>query len=145
MTRRIATTVDISATADRVWEILTDFDAYPAWNPFITRIAGPLTVGARLDAFLKPPGSRGMGFKPTLLAAEAPRELRWLGYLFVPGLFDGEHSFRIEEIAAGRVRLHHEESFRGLLAPLLLRLLETGTRAGFEAMNQSLQLRAEAA
>jgi uncharacterized protein YndB with AHSA1/START domain len=26
------TTFDISASADRVWEILTNFDHYPEWN-----------------------------------------------------------------------------------------------------------------
>ncbi len=143
MATEIATTVDIAATADRVWEVLTDFPACPAWNPFITRITGAPTVGAKLHTFLKPPGGRGMAFKPTLLAADAPRELRWLGRLLVPGLFDGEHRFRIEEIGPGRVRLHQSESFRGVLVPLLLRFLEKGTRQGFEAMNAALKARAE--
>ena len=36
-----------------------------------------------------------MTFKPTVLVAEGPKELRWLGRLLLPGMFDGEHSFRI--------------------------------------------------
>jgi len=145
MSREIDTTVDVAAGPTRVWEILTDFDAYPEWNPFIRRIAGGLTPGATLDAFMKPAGSRGMGFKPTVIAAEPNRELRWLGHLWVPGLFDGEHVFRIEEIAPGRCRLHHSESFKGILAPLLIRFLESSSRKGFEAMNQGFKARAERA
>ena len=143
MTREITTAVDVAATPARVWEVLTDFPAYPEWNPFITRIAGDLTPGGTLDAFMRPEGSRGMGFKPTLVAADAPRELRWLGHLLVPGLFDGEHRFWIEEIGPGRSRLHHSERFTGVLAPLLLRFLEKGSRAGFESMNAALKERAE--
>jgi len=37
-----------------------------------------------------------MTFRPTILKAEPNRELRWLGHLLVPGLFDGEHIFTIE-------------------------------------------------
>ena len=143
MSHEIVTSVDVAAAPDRVWEVLTDFAAYADWNPFITRIAGPLTPGAKLDAFIKPAGSRGMGFKPTVVAVEPNHELRWLGHLFVPGLFDGEHVFRIEEIGSGRTRLHHSESFKGVLAPVLLRVLESGSRQGFEAMNQALKVRAE--
>lgn len=143
MSREIVTTVDIAAAPERVWRVLTDFAAYPEWNPFFPRMAGTLAPGAKLDAFMKPAGSRGMGFKPTVVAVEPNRELRWLGHLFVPGIFDGEHVFRLEETGPGRTRLHHSESFRGVLATLVLRLVESGTRQGFEAMNQALKARAE--
>jgi len=63
MSSQIATTVEIDATPERVWKVLTDFGAYPEWNPFITRIAGPLQAGGQLDVYLKPSGGRGMGFK----------------------------------------------------------------------------------
>ena len=38
--RTIETAIDISASAERVWDVLTRFDAYPGWNPFITSITG---------------------------------------------------------------------------------------------------------
>jgi len=133
----------IQASPQRVWEVLTDFAAYPEWNPFIPRITGPLETGSRLDVQLQPPGSRGMRMRPTVLAAAPTQELRWLGHLGVPGLFDGEHQFRIEPLGTNRVRFVQEERFTGLLAPLVLRFIERGTRQGFEAMNQALKARAE--
>jgi len=84
-----------------------------------------------------------MQLRPTLLAAAPSQELRWLGQLGVPGLFDGEHRFRIEPLGTNRVRFVQEERFTGLLAPLVLRFIESGTRRGFEAMNQALKVRAE--
>lgn len=133
----------IEATASRVWEVLTDFPAYRAWNPFIRRIDGQPVVGARLKTRMQLPGSREMTFRPTVLAAEPDRELRWIGYLGAPGIFDGEHSFRIEPVAPGRVRFIQEERFSGFLAPLLLRFIERPTRQGFADMNHALKARAE--
>ena len=45
-----------------------------------------------------------MRFKPRVLKAEPNRELRWLGHLGIPGLFDGEHIFTIEPLDQERVR-----------------------------------------
>jgi hypothetical protein len=133
----------IHASPQRVWEVLTDFAAYPEWNPFIPRISGSLETGSRLDVQLQPPGGRCVPIRPTVQAAEPPRELRWLGHLGISGLFDGEHRFRIEAVGTDRVRFIQEERFTGLLAPLVLRFVERGTRQGFEAMNQALKVRAK--
>ncbi len=143
MSSQLHTEIAIESAPQRVWEILTDFAAYPAWNPFITHISGSASVGSRLDVQLQPPGGRGMRMRPTVLAAAPSRELRWLGRIGVPGLFDGEHRFRIEPLGTDRVRFVQEERFTGLLVPLVLRFVERATRQGFEAMNQALKARAE--
>jgi hypothetical protein len=143
MSSQLHTEITIEATPERVWDILTDFPAYPAWNAFIPQISGPGTVGSRLDVQLQPPGGRGMRMRPTVLAAAPSQELRWVGHTGVPGLFDGEHRFRIEPLAEDRVRFVQEERFTGLLAPLILRFIERGTRQGFEDMNLALKARAE--
>lgn len=143
MASRLHSETAIQASPERVWNVLTDFAAYPEWNPFIPRITGSLETGSRLDVQLQPPGSRGVRMRPTVQAAEPPRELRWLGHLGIPGLFDGEHRFRIEAVGTDWVRVVQEERFTGLLAPLVLRFVERGTRQGFEAMNQALKARAE--
>ena len=84
-----------------------------------------------------------MRMRPTVLEAAPSEELRWVGHLGIPGLFDGEHRFRIEPLGTNRVRFVQEEQFRGLLVPLVFRFIEGGTRQGFEAMNQALKARAE--
>lgn len=145
MPTELHTEIEIHAPAERVWEVLADFPAYRDWNPFIPRIAGPLTPGERLEVRLQPPGGAGMTIRPTVLEATSGRALRWLGRLGLPGLFDGEHRFLIEPAGEGEVRLVQSEQFSGILAPLLLRLVGEKTRQGFEAMNQALKVRAEAA
>jgi len=40
MTWHIATEILIQAPPTRVWQVLTDFGAYPQWNPFIVSLQG---------------------------------------------------------------------------------------------------------
>jgi hypothetical protein len=135
--------IEINASAGRVWGVLTDFPRLPAWNPFMQRASGPLQEGEQLEVRLQPPDGSGMTIKPTLLKVEPDRELRWLGHLFVPGLFDGEHIFIIEPLGEDRVRFIQREEFRGILASLLLGMIGENTRRGFETMNQALKAEVE--
>jgi hypothetical protein len=141
--KELHTEIEIDAPAERVWAILMDFASYPDWNPFIRRIEGLPRTGERLVTRMEPSGARGMTFRPTVLVANPNRELRWLGRLVFPGLFDGEHAFIIEPLGPDRARFVQRETFRGLLVPLLAGSLDRGTRRGFEEMNAALKLRAE--
>lgn len=143
----ITTEILIDAPPAQVWAILTDLAAYGEWNPFIPRIEGPLAAGERLRVHIRPPSGSGMTFRPRLLAVTPEKELRWLGHLLLPSLFDGEHRFRLEGLDSGtRTCLHHSESFSGLLLPVIFGArAQAATRAGFEAMNAALKRRAETA
>jgi len=142
--KELRTEIEINASAERVWEVLIDFPAMGEWNPFIASLEGTAKVGERLTVRLTPPGGGGMTFKPTVLRADAGKELRWLGRLLIRGLFDGEHYFLIEPLDGGRIRFVHGELLTGLLVPItgLLGVLKS-TQAGFEEMNRALKERAE--
>ena len=141
--KELHTEIEIDASAERVWDILTDFASYPQWNPFIRRISGELQVGERLEVRLEPPDSRGITLRPTVLRAEPNRLLRWVGHLMVPGIFDGEHSLVIEPLEGNRVRFVQHEAFKGVLVRPLARSLDKSTLRGFEEMNGALKERAE--
>ena len=135
--------IQINAPPECVWRLLTDFASYPQWNPFIRRASGKPEKGEHLEVYLQPEGAKGMTFRPLVLTAEPGRELRWLGHLLIPGLFDGEHIFIIEPLVAGGVRFIQREIITGLLVPLFAHRLDTETRRGFEDMNHALKLLAE--
>jgi hypothetical protein len=143
MKREIQHQIDIDAAPAAVWAVLTDTSAYGDWNPFVRRLDGELQTGAKLAVEIAPPGGRAMTFKPTVLAADEERELRWLGRLLAPGVFDGEHRFELEALPGGGTRLTQAERFTGLLVRPFGGSLEK-TRLGFEQMNRALKLRAEA-
>lgn len=115
--KKLHSEIEIDAPAERVWRLLTDFASYPEWNPFIRSISGQPTPGERLEVRIEPPGGRGMTFRPTVLTAEDNednRELRWLGHLLVPGLFDGEHSYNHPTAGREPCALRPERSLQGL-------------------------------
>src|SRR5262249_39753795 len=73
----IDTTVDIDASRDAVWDVVTDFASYSEWNPSM-RIEGTPEVGTKLVVHLLADGGHGMSFKAKVLAATPGEELRWL-------------------------------------------------------------------
>ena len=141
--KELRTEIEINGSIDKVWQVLTNFSLYPEWNPFIKKIEGNLKVGAQLIVFMEPPGKKGMTFKPILKILEPKNEFRWLGSLAIPGIFDGEHIFQLEQINNNKIRFIHRENFGGILVPLLWKSLNSSTRRGFEEMNKSLKERVE--
>ncbi len=136
--KEIKTAIQITATPEQVWKVLSNFEKYPDWNPFITSIKGTPLVGKKIKVT-----AGGMKFKPEVLAFDEEKELRWKGKLLVKGLFDGEHIFQIIDNQDGTVTFKHEEKFSGILVGLFAKKLDTETKAGFEQMNKMIKERSE--
>jgi hypothetical protein len=132
----------VQAIPAQVWEILTDFDRYAEWNPFVVQATGIPEQGQRLSVTMSPPGGRSITLKPRVTEATAASVLEWWGHLGVRGILDGRHRFELHEVEQG-TRLLQMETFTGVLVPLLARTLNTGTLAGFNLMNAALKARAE--
>ena len=141
--RELRREIDIDAPPSVVWAVLTNTGSYPDWNPFICRVSGDLREGAKLEVRIEPPGGRAMTFKPTVLNVEDEREVRWLGRFLLPGLFDGEHIFRLEALGHGGTRFTQAERFSGILVRAFKTTLDK-TELGFEHMNAALKAQAEA-
>jgi len=137
---KIETEIVIETEVVKVWRQLTDFPSYPQWNPFITKIEGPLAEGARIcfTAVLK--GGRPATFYPVLTIVKPGQELRWVGKLGFSWIFQGEHIFKLEEVGPGKTRLIHMEKFSGALnATGLVDGMLRKSRDGFVEMNEALK------
>ena len=55
-TRQIKTEININASTEKVWSIITDNEKYSEWNPFIIRLSGNLKPGNSVDVTIKPEG-----------------------------------------------------------------------------------------
>ena len=140
--KEIYTEIEINAPDDIIWNIITDFDGYSRWNPFIKEISGIPEEESQIEVFIKPPNSNGMKFRPRIIKYEPKKELGWLGRLWILKLFDGEHSLIIKKIDDNKTLFIQKERFHGLLVPLLSNLLKN-TKSGFELMNNALKQEAE--
>ena len=144
MANSIERSIDITATPEQVWAVLTDFAAFDQWNPFIRAAAGQPVVGTRLQVTMQPAGHSPTRLQPILLEVIPNRKLRWKGSVIIPGIFDGEHTFEIATIDAQHIRFTQSEAFTGMLVPLFAGMLKD-TERSFDAMNAALKVRVEAA
>ena len=141
--KEIVTEINIAAAPSRVWKVLTNFEKYSIWNPFMTKVSGRAVEGEKLEVTLPNPQGGTMVISPTILRVEDEKELRWLGRT-EGDTFNGEHSFILEPTGQGNVRLIHSEKFTGSKVAMLEGWLDTSVRNHFEEMNRALKDRAEA-
>jgi hypothetical protein len=139
--QNIETTILIKAPAQKVWQVLLDFQNYENWNPFIIKMQGASAVGETLNVSMKMKDGKVMKFTPSVLAVQEAIEFKWRGKLFFPWLFQGEHYFLLKDMG-DCCELIHGEDFKGVMLLLMPSLL-TETKTSFERMNEALKLKCE--
>lgn len=138
MKHQISTSVTINSDISTVWKVLTNFENYAQWNPFIKSIQGNIQVGRKFKAEID-----NMKFQPTTLVYEENKEFTWLGRLLFPGVFDGKHSFLLGENSDGTTTLIQKESFGGILVGFMKKKLDSHILSQFKLMNEELKTMAE--
>lgn len=134
--------VDVEASPEQVWAVLTDFSAYPIWNPFMYPVKGTPLPGSTLEVTLHP-GTGSVTYPATVATARPDHELSWTGQVFSSGLFDVTFTFTIDPLPGGRAHLEARESGKGLAAPAARWLVAGDIPRGLDQMVKALRNRAE--
>jgi hypothetical protein len=132
----IESRLETTATPEELWAVLMDFPSYANWNPMVVSISGEPELGRALEVKISLKNGRRLTFRPSIVEYEAGRRFAWLGKVLIRGLFDGLHRFEIVGNGSGATFIHGEE-FRGLLPPLLGKLMND-THDSLAAMNEAL-------
>jgi hypothetical protein len=138
MYKTITTEIIINAPKEKVWAVLTDFENYKNWNPFMVSSSGKPVTGTKLVNVMKNKDKLHT-FKPVILNAEENKYLDWLGSLLFKGIFDGHHYFKIEDLGNGQTKLTQGENFSGMLSGLIMKSIGEDTRNNFIKMNNALK------
>jgi uncharacterized protein YndB with AHSA1/START domain len=140
------TSMDLDATPERVWEVLTDVPAYPDWTPGLTSAEGTFAVGGRVVFGYQPMHALLRSTVPVRVLEVTPgRRLRYeqrFARLGMPGLLDAELSSTID-IRDGRVRLWLQFWVRGLFLPLIIRSLSPEETPTFGPLPTALKAQIE--
>ena len=142
--RQEETEINIKATPEAVWKVMTDFDSFPDWNPLVTSASGEVKQGEILEVRIALPNGKPRTFKPRLLVVDSNKELRRLGTFLHSALFSGEHYFIMEPQESGGTRFLHGEKVSGLIIPAFSGGMNKAL-VGFEQMNLALKERVERA
>ena len=136
--KSIETAIIINVSVAKVWEILTKFETYQNWNPFIKSVKGNIKKGETIEVKIQLEGMKLQTFTPEILVFNINKEFRWLGELGIKGIFDGEHFFILERIDNERTKLIHGERFTGILSGLIYNMIGKKKKNGFNALNQAI-------
>jgi hypothetical protein len=137
--KEIRTEIDIQASPEKVWQVLTALDKYPEWNPFLHHASGRAEPGGKVDVTFKY-GSKDMTLHCGVIKYEPNHEISWRYHVGLPFLYQGEHIFTIETSGNDKVHFIDREVFTGLLVSFMVNEKDN---AGFKSMDQALKTRAE--
>ncbi len=141
--KTIETNIVIDSTPEKVWNVLTNFEEYELWNPFMTKVVGNASLGSKIEVNIKTISGKNRSYYPIITKFETNKELRWKGKSFLPGVFDGERVFVLKKSDDDKVSFSHKEIFSGLGVKLVGNKLDENLREGFVRMNEALKVRAE--
>jgi carbon monoxide dehydrogenase subunit G len=136
-------TITIAAARDLVWQVLTDLEGWPAWNPGVKSLtmSGALAVGATFR-WKAGPGT----IRSKVEECEAPSAVGWTGRTF--GI-RARHAWQLADGDGGddaTTVVTTQESWRGPI-PTLLRgslatTLQKALDEGLTALKQEAETRA---
>lgn len=135
MTCRVS--VNILATSDIVWSLLTDAKGFPRWNSTVTGIEGEIREGERLR--LHVPGT-SRTFTPKVSSVAAERGMTWSDG--IAGIFKGVRTFELRPRNDTSTDFVMEENFSGVMFALTKGMLPD-FRPIFEAYASDLRREAE--
>ena len=104
---------EIAADPETVWEVLTDLERWPSWNPDVSSVTVEGGLGEGTVFRWKAGRST---ITSTIREVDRPRRIGWTGT--TTGI-DAVHVWRLEPRDGGGTLVRTEESWQGLLVRLL--------------------------
>ncbi|MCP4038910.1 MAG: SRPBCC domain-containing protein [bacterium] len=136
--------IEIDAPPEVVFDILTDLERYPEWNPFTPRIDSSLEIGAAVRMRVRLREGRGLRRQvETVTANERPHKLCWGANIPVRFLIRADRCQRLESLEGGRTKYVCTDDISGWLTPIVIRYFGKAMRRGFEDCAIALKKRAE--
>ena len=140
----VSVVVEIDAPQALVWEVVTDFAAYSAWNPFTVQVDTTGGVGDDVVLHLPDPAVPGALFTTveTIRVVAAPHHLQYDTGSSIPGMLAVRDQW-VRDLGEGRSSYATTDAFSGEIAQVVYDLQADWVKAGFDAVAHALKARAE--
>lgn len=141
--REVKTEIVIHAPQEKVWQVLTDFPAYEAWNPVINGVKATPQAGRSIRFKIKLFGQM-LPMAAKIQRCEENRYFGWGTDADVPTnyVLGAHHYFELSPAGENTTRLVHNEIFYGIVPRILWPVLKR-LKASYDDMNRSLKAQAE--
>ena len=141
--RELRTEIEIAASTNKIWSILTDLERWGKWNPLVDTASGNTSLGSKLSITMRcEDGKDDPKYTPTITDFEKPKFFRWRATMMAGFLFTNDKIFELVETDSG-TRLIHTEAFSGIFVPLFWGKLREGILPMLKTMNDALKIEAE--
>ncbi len=133
-------TIVIHAPIHRVWQVLTDFEHYPSWNPLIGKMRGQVKEHHWALAYFCP---FRLNVPVKIIRLEAPKLMIWEVRFPHVSVVKARHYYKLEALNGQQTKLEHGEQFSGLLSKLFPPFLLSKVQAAYQYHNEKLKIIAE--
>ncbi len=144
--REIKTEIQISASPDKVWSIISNIKNWYEWSPIIQKSKGDPFLGAKLSIIMTGKegkgGKDGPSYQPIITFFNEAKSFRWRAKMIAGFIFTNDKSFELEATPDG-TRLIHKEYFKGLLVPMFWNSIKTTVPSMLNSMNEALKKKVE--
>ena len=107
--------IQIPASPQKVWEVLSDFPRTREWNPVLVPIEGTLAEGNSIQyEFYQEAGGPATAMEAQVMRVEESKLIAQKGGM--PGLLTFRHQYQLVETAQGTQVIIHE-TYRGIMVP----------------------------
>lgn len=140
----VFTEIDINATPEDVWRVLTDWKKLHEWSSsFVGISVDNLAEGKSFKVYFKNPlNGEVMAFDRICTVYEEGKKFGWSGEL-TPHGFTDNHIYTLEPTERGTTLFKQEDGIHGKHSKLVNILSKKHMRSMYEKFNQQLKERVE--
>ncbi len=137
--KEIQSEIEIGASPEKVWSVLTNIDNWKKWNPTINHASGDAVVGAKLSIIIRDEdGKDGAEYMPIVTVIQESKLFEWRVNMLSGFIFTNGRIFELEKTTNG-TRLINKETFKGMLVPIFWSKLSGYVPSSLKEMNDALK------
>ncbi len=133
----IRTEITINTSAEQAWQLLTNFDNYSNWHPYILKVDGEVELKEKIKVTTIDADSTTDQFSAFILEFDPNKQLAWGGSLGF--IFSARHYFIIEPISDNKILFIQGEYWHGLFGKNYGKKIYLETYQKFIAMNEKMK------
>lgn len=140
----IESEIEISAPANKVWQVITKIENWSDFNPAIGASNGVAKLGSVHSVIMRGenPGEVGPAYTPKIISFEDGKSYRWRAVMGAGIIFTNDKVFELQASETGTL-LKHKEVFNGMMLPLMKDFMQKGVPPILDEMNKAFKTEAE--